>query len=107
MSKPKPRAHIWLEDGGMVTGCTDPTVARPLIVDAYYDGAVDEEVEHDAEYVASMFPVEQAKVQRGRIVPVGPESAQRDEGYLWLWLTLPDDAKGPGITSAVVWQETR
>jgi hypothetical protein len=107
MSRAKPRAHVWLEDGGMVTGTDDAAVARPLMLDAYYDGAVDEEVEHDAEYVAGLFPVEAATVQRGRIVPTGPDSSERDEGYVWLWKPLPDDAKGRGVTTAVVWRETR
>lgn len=109
MSRRKgPTAHLWLDDGGMVTGCDDPAIARPLLLaelaDSYGYAADDPEFVLDH---GDAFPVDAAKVQRGRVVPVAPDSWQRDEGFAWLWLPLPADRAGRGVTTAVVWQVTR
>jgi hypothetical protein len=104
VSRPKPKAHLWVEDGGMVTGCDDPAVARPLLLARWYEGPGPDELDDPDD--ADLFPLDKVTVQRGRIVPVGPQSAEADE-YAWLWKRLTDDATGRGVTTAVVWQETR
>lgn len=92
-----PRAHVWVEEGGMVTGTDDPAVARPLLLDAY----VNERGEEDPERLARLFPIESAEVSRGRIIP-----APADDECAWRWFALDADATGRGVITAVVWQVT-
>lgn len=97
-----PRAHLWVDGGGMVTRCDDVEVARRLIVGKYlrdeFGSSATDEDKQDAE---RLFSVQGATVERGRVVPQDPES-----GYSWLWYPLRGDRqhlRGPGITTAVVW----
>lgn len=96
----RPKAHLWIEGGGMVTRCDDIAEAQALIVAKYLRVEVGSLVDDIDRHVATqMFSPERAVVQRGRINVVAPES---DE-VSWWWMALPADAKGPGITTAVVW----
>lgn len=93
---------MWLEGGGMVTGTDDPAVARPLILTLLAEAEG-----WDPDDDPQPFPSEQAQVQRGRIVPVHPDSADADEGYAWRWHPVREGDRGPGITTAVVWWQAR
>lgn len=88
-----PRAHIWLDDGAMVTRCDDIEQARQLAMRRWR--WLNDESREEAE---ERLPVGSGEVQRGRILVQPPESE-----YSWVWYPLPDDAKGPGVTTAVVW----
>jgi hypothetical protein len=100
----RPRAHLLNEGGGLVTRCDDPERARDLLIREYAYGVLgfrlSELNAEDREYVDNLFPLRGASVQRGRINVVAPD---RDE-VAWWWMQLAADAKGPGITTAVVWE---
>ncbi len=95
-----PRAHLWVDGGGMVTRCDDPEVAQGFIIRKYLRDAIGGLIlDEDREDAKAAFPIGTARVERGRVVPCDP-----DADYRWLWKgDLPMDAKGPGITTAVVW----
>lgn len=96
-----PRAHLWVEGGGMVTRCDDVEVARRRIIPKYlrdeFGSLVEDEDRADAD---ALFRASQARVERGRVVPCDCGECS------WRWMPFPPDrqnAKGPGITTAVVW----
>lgn len=93
------RAHLFVEGGGLVTGCDDIVKARRAIVEEWIDihGMYDDR-ESTAE-ASRCFRARNAKVQVGRIVPAGPDNW---EGYTWFWRTGYKLGK-PGVTTAVVW----
>lgn len=95
-----PTPHLYLEGGGMVTRCDDPEIARPLMVDAWIEvyGLIELDSEEDA---AELFPIDRASVQRGRVVPCDCGDCS------WTWHPVREGATGRGITTAVVWLETR
>lgn len=119
MSRSRPRAHLFYEEGGLVTGCDDVVVARDLIVAEYLSvvcgldpgedplilAASDDEndlrraalVAEERAATAEMFDPRDASVERGRIIPT--PSYDGDPGWLW-WKTTKT---GRGITTAVVW----
>lgn len=101
MSSRGPRAHLYLEGGGMVTGTHDKLMAQRLMVDEWLDhhaGHGDGEWTLDA---VRMFSLEQASLETGRIVPESPE-AREFSGYSWWWRSGYSLGK-PGVTRAVVW----
>lgn len=52
----------------------------------------------DRQETESYFPLDGGRVERGRCVVQAYGSE-----YDWVWYPLPADARGPGITTAVVW----
>lgn len=118
MSRPHPRAHLFYEEGGLVTGCDDVAVARGLLVTEYLSeicgispdedplvlAASDVELDQSrAAYVAEeraataeLFPPEDARVERGRMV-----NHPYDGGPGWIWQKATK--AGRGATTAVVW----
>lgn len=92
-----PRAHLFDwdgEEGGMVTRCDDPERARSLLISKYR-----RDVDDEPGLAELMFPEGKGEVQRGRVNVIAPN---RDI-YTWWWMTLDKNAKGPGVTTAVVW----
>lgn len=97
-----PVVHIWADGGAMVTRCQNVEYARDRLTWAFarqeflqpLDGLDDEE----RHIVESYFPLDGGRVEKGRC------TVQAYGGdYDWVWYPLPDDARGPGITTAVVW----
>lgn len=99
-----PRAHLWVEGGGMVTRCDDVADARHLIINKYIRESIglrpsqlDQEGTREVE---RLFRASDARVERGRVVPCDCGDCA------WRWMPFPADrqnAKGPGITTAVCW----
>lgn len=52
-----------------------------------------------------LFPLEQARVERGRILGALPGSWIEAEGWSWAW--YPVDHPGRGVTTAVTWSADR
>ena len=118
MSRPHPRARLFEEEGGLVTGCDDVAVAREVILAEYLLtmfgirpdedpvalSVSDNEADwHRAVYVAESraaivddFPPEDAEIERGRFVPHRYGDAP---GWVWRKASKP----GRGVTTAVVW----
>jgi hypothetical protein len=118
VSRPHPRARLFAEEGGLVTGCDDVTVARELLVAEYLltvcnirpdedpvalaasdDNADLRRAAYVAEQragVAEMFDPRDAQIQRGRIIPCPP-----DDEVAWVWRKMT--TTGRGVTTAVVW----
>ena len=118
MSRPRPKARLFYEEGGLVTGCDDVAVARELIVTEYLSvicgldpgedplilaASDDENDQRRAALVAEeraatveMFDPRDAEIQRGRIVPYPYDG---DLGWAWRKTTKT----GRGVTTAVVW----
>lgn len=93
------KAHLFVDGGGMVTGTHDIKAARALIADLKIDG------DDDREFIAQVsreFSIRSAELETGRIVPVGPNTYDADEGYSWFWRSGYELGK-PGVTKAVVW----
>lgn len=116
----KTAVHFFREDGFMVRGVSDPCEAYRMALDECdgEDGqrigceAYDAHQERDgegswpisAEDIGSLADevwstIQNAKVQRTRIVPTGTDS---HDGYAWLAWALSPDAKGPGVFTAVM-----
>ena len=102
-----PKAHLFDWDGsegGMVTRCDDPAIARPMLLRKYarevFESTLDELDQQDRAQVEAMFPEGKGEIQRGRVNVIDPMSG---EIYTWWWMRLDDNAKGPGVTTAVVW----
>lgn len=93
-----PRAHLWVDGGGMVTRCDDREVAAQRIQAKYlraeFGSALDPE---DRETAERLFPASKAVVERGRIQPDFTGT------YSWVWYPVPSHVKGHGVTTAVVW----
>lgn len=90
----RPKAHLYdWGEGALVTRCDDPAQALPLVLALYRRDIQDEEGEAER-----VFRIENARIERGRINVIAPGGE-----YEWWWMALPDDARGPGITTAVVW----
>jgi hypothetical protein len=93
-----PRAHLWIDGGGMVTRCDDPARAAEIIQRKYLRDEIGSAVEPEERWAAeAVFPVSRGVVERGRVQP------DFTGVYSWVWYPVPDHAKGPGITTAVVW----
>lgn len=90
----RPKVHLFREGGGMVTRCDDPEAARALLIRKQTH-----EYGDDLGDAKAMFAEGKGRVERGRINVVAPES----DDVSWWWMRLDDNAKGPGITTAVVW----
>lgn len=117
----KTAVHFFMEDGFMVRGAPDVHEAYRLALDECeepngmrigyeaYEAHQAQDGEDDgwpdsAKGIADLADevwtkIQGARVCRGRIVPCGPEDV---EGYVWRFWGLADDAKGPGIFTAVV-----
>lgn len=97
-----PRVHIWADGGAMVTRCENVEYARDRLMWAYarkeFQQPLDLLGDGERQEVEAYFPLDGGRVERGRVMVQPPESE-----YSWVWYPLPDDAKGPGITTAVVW----
>lgn len=100
-----PKVHLfrWGE-GGLVTRCDDVLAAHRLIVEKYardeYGKSFPDLDDDDRHDVLRHFHPDNARVERGRVNVTDPEVG---EGYSWWWMRLDDQAKGPGVTTAVVW----
>lgn len=91
-----PKAHLYnWGEGAIVTRCDDVERARALAIERYRRKIDDEPGEAE-----ERFPIDGATVQRGRVNVMDPDLTD----FSWYWQQLPDDAKGPGITTAVVWR---
>lgn len=101
MSARKPKAHLFLEGGGIVTRTHDKVTAQRLIVDEYLDsvGGYDDGEEMLSAY--RLFSLRGADLETGRMVPEAPE-AREFSGYSWWWRSGYKPGK-PGVTRAVVW----
>jgi hypothetical protein len=115
--------HFFAEDGFMVRGVSDPCEAYRLALEeaidsdwngqriggwAYDAGQPEVEgetawpnTEKDITALADEVweKIKSARVRRCRIVPTGPD---HPEGYTWMVWEQSDDAKGPGIFTAVM-----
>jgi hypothetical protein len=95
------RAHLFVDGGGMVTGTHDIKEARRLIVDHAMDnGLGDFDNREDLAYFSAQFRPHQARLETGRIVPVG--NMEYHSEYSWFWRSGYKLGK-PGVTRAVVW----
>lgn len=93
----KPKAHLFIDGGGMVTGTHDIQEARRLIVAEKADGSDDR---YDIADASAMFRARYARLETGRIVPNG--NRDWDPEYAWFWRRGYELGK-PGVTRAVVW----
>ena len=103
----KPKAHLFNDGGGMVTGTHDVKIARSLIVDMFLENErgiilpdctwADRDEVADA---SGQFRASSACLETGRIVPNNPETGDPD--YTWFWRSGYALGK-PGVTRAVVW----
>lgn len=99
MSKRAPKARLFLEGGGMVTGTHDKLEAQRLIIDERLDELGAHDDPYEILYLLRLFNLADAKLETGRMVPAGPDNW---EGYSWFW--RPGYALGKaGVTRAVVW----
>lgn len=125
MARAKTAVHFFREDGFMVRGVTDPVEAYRLALeeamDTAWDGqrigywaydAAQPETEGEDAYpdtekgIAELADevwtaINEARVRRCRIVPTGPD---HPDGYAWMVWEQDDDARGPGIFTAVMFR---
>lgn len=97
MNKRKtPVAHIFMEEGGMVTKTDDIELARKLMNEKLvHEGWHTEEEVAAGETFAFAEPV----IEVGRVVPAPP-----DDEYVWYWRQVREGGLGDrGVTRAVVW----
>lgn len=99
-----PRVHLFAwGEGGLVTRCQNVEWAHILITRRYakveYGKWFDQLDDEERLDVLRRFPFVNGEVQRGRVNVTAPTP----EGYTWWWMRLDDGARGPGITTAVVW----
>jgi hypothetical protein len=86
----------------MVTRCDDVHRARDLAMVKYarvmFDSPLADLGDTDLMEVRDSFPLDGARVERGRctVQAYGSE-------YSWVWYPLADGVRGPGVTTAVVW----
>lgn len=123
MARAKVAVHFFAEEGFMVRGVSDPVEAYRLALEAAIDSDWDgsriggwaydagqpetegetawPDTEKDIAALANevLDKINNARVRRCRIVPTGPD---HPEGYTWMVWELDDDAKGPGIFTAVM-----
>lgn len=100
----RPRVHLFrFGEGGLVTRCDDVRMAHDLIVYKYareeFGKSFDNLDDEDRLDVLRQFPFERGIVERGRFRLHGGSPQWRGLS----WYALPDDARGPGVTTAVVW----
>lgn len=99
----EPRAHVFLDGGGVVTKTHDVERAQRLIIAEHlsYYGELGESEE---ELRDEVYPLDGASLVYGRIVPADP-GVRQSEGYTWFWRQFdgPGPWVGRGITRAVKW----
>lgn len=97
-----PKAHLFNEGGGIVTGTHDVKAARRVIVEKRLEdqGRTFETATREEIAEASWeFPARQAVLEIGRMVPGGRYPSLRGD-YLW----YPGYELGkPGVAKAVAW----
>ena len=93
----KPKAHLFYEGGGMVTGTHDAKEARRLLADEWLETMGDREERQDIAFASRQFRLRDARLQTGRIIPADPGDDVR-----WWWRSGYKLGK-PGVTRAVVW----
>lgn len=96
----KPKAHLFNEGGGMVTGTHDRKEARRLLVDEWLEWNGDPDNREDVAEASRQFQIRSSELETGRIVPNNPETGDPD--YRWFWRSGYELGK-PGVTKAVVW----
>lgn len=113
MSRRKPKAHLYVDGGGMVTGTHDIALARRLLVAAHLEAvgyaknpaddygvwARPGERRRETAFASRMFQSRKARLETGRIVPNPPPY---NSEYIWFWRNDYELGK-PGVTRAVVW----
>jgi hypothetical protein len=96
------KVHIWRDGGAMVTRCDDIQRARDLATKKYartqFGKLLDDLDDEEAIEVRDRFPLHGARIERGRCTVQPPEA-----DYSWVWFPMANGARGPGITTAVVW----
>ena len=92
-------AHLFQEDGGMVTGTRNIERARRLLVGRWLEENGDDYDRYDIALASRQFRRHEARVETGRIVPARPD----DPDCSWYWRPGYELGK-PGVTQAVVWR---
>lgn len=97
-----PKVHLFLEDGGMVTGTHDVAEARRLIAAEWLETHADPDNREDIADASRFFRARDARLETGRIVPESPANQRAGSEYAWFW-RRGYKLGTPGVTKAVVW----